>query len=121
MLLAPPHALPALGPGSGGSGSSYGDAVRITSRLQPSTDGAAISIGVIARLHPLLPAAVSCRCAARCSGDDGDGSSYTVVLPRRILVALPSSGPDAGAAAATTELVLPAAFEARIEVLPYFR
>lgn len=116
VLLAPPPALPALAPGGG-----YGDAVRINLRPQPSTatttsTATGASIDVIARLHPLLPAAGSCLCASRCGSSAG--SSYTVVLPHHILVALPSS--DASAAAAT-DLVLPAAFEARIEMVPSSR
>lgn len=72
MLLAPPTALPLLG-----SGSSYGDAVRITPLAASPTHA------LLARLHPLLPGASSCECGSK--GDDG----AVVVLPRGLVVALP--------------------------------
>ena len=106
VLLAPPSVLPALAPG----GCTYGDAVRITplARQTPTTPTV-----LIARLYNVLPDPPFRPHACRCSGV----GSYTVVLPRRILVALPSSS-EAGATGGTAaELVLPATFEARIEVV----
>lgn len=107
VLLAPPSALPALAPGGG---CSYGDAVRITPLAQQSPATRPV---LIARLYNVLPDPPSRPHACRCSGV----GSYTVVLPRRILVALPSSSEAGGTGGTAAELVLPATFEARIEVV----